>query len=96
MKITIDITGYTGYILVESNQYTLVQTSINEWIDPVTKEKGANYGKLTEKEIGFFKNFGNAVNAAIQISFASRDEVMSIERFIEEYEATRISLLTLI
>lgn len=95
MRVNIQLSGFEGFVELNDKSYDLYQVTTNTFIDS-KGVKSSKYGQRVEAPIGYFKSIGYAVDEAIRLSMASRDEQLTLKEFVAEYKAIKEELLNTI
>lgn len=86
MKITFTVGAVNYTADLDGSSYTLIRHGINQ------DKESKNFGEPTEISIGYFTVLGNAVNKALQDSFGSQEESVTLKGFCERVENARAEI----
>lgn len=84
IKFKIQETEYQ--IEADGSSYTLSRIGINQ-------SEGANKGKETLNQVGYYSQVKSAVNRAVKDCLGNRPDEVTLKEFIERYEKANQSVL---
>lgn len=87
MRIEIKLNDKNYAIDVETNQYIPVKFSTNQ------DEKSANFGKVTEQQLGYFTKLPNAAARLCREEIWQSDDIVSLKEFAYRVETINRQLI---
>mgnify|MGYP003403934074 CR=1 FL=1 len=87
MKIKIEYAGIKFAIDITEDSYNLIRYGTN------SDKESANYGKETERVLGYFTNVSNAVLQVIKSSLSSINEEVSLKQYVERIEKAKKEIM---